>query len=76
MTIMRTRTIVGALIALSTTAVACNRGNRDDTTFVGPRLGESTASPGSDPTRPAPRPPNAPERMNVSMGVRAPGNPE
>ncbi|MBA3820174.1 MAG: hypothetical protein H0X17_14870, partial [Deltaproteobacteria bacterium] len=76
MKITQIRTIVGALVALSSTMIACTRGTGDDSSFIGPRLGESTASPGSNPSKSAPRPSDAPERMNVSMAIRAPGNPE
>jgi hypothetical protein len=40
-----------------------------DDTFPGPQLGESRASPGADPTRPAPITADDPEVMNMSAGI-------
>jgi hypothetical protein len=38
---------------------------------LGPHLGESTASPGSDPSRPPPLPPDDPRNMNVTVAIRS-----
>ena len=48
------RTLAAAVIAASAIAASCGRAPRAATepAVAGPRLGESTASPGADPDRP------------------------
>lgn len=76
MTIAQIRTILGTLVALSSTVMACAKQKATEDTTFARHLGDSTKSPGSNPTRPAPQTSDDPARMNVSMGIRAPANPE
>jgi hypothetical protein len=57
-------------LAVSLALAACGRAAIDPTpVFPGPQLGESTASPGANPSKPAPITPDDPRVMNVSAGV-------
>lgn len=67
------RTLLLATLATGALVAACARTRVDDT--VGPRLGQSTASAGSDPTRPPPDAPNPGVSVPVSpalIGAQAP----
>ena len=63
---------IAYLFAGAVTLAACATGGPPvpfEESLIGPHLGESTASPGSDPNKPHPVAPNDPRVMNVSVGI-------
>jgi hypothetical protein len=63
---MKTVKLFAALVMFA--ACAKSTGPKTET-FPGRQLGESTASPGSNPSRPQPLTPDDPRVMNVSAGI-------
>jgi hypothetical protein len=62
---MKTAKFFAAIVMLA----ACARSGPKTETFPGRQLGESTASPGSNPSKPQPITPDDPRVMNVSAGI-------
>jgi hypothetical protein len=62
---MKTASFFAAIVMVA----ACAKSGPKTQSFPGRQLGESTASPGSNPSKPQPLTPDDPRVMNVSAGI-------
>ena len=57
------------MLVVGLTVAACHKGGPTQETFPGRQLGESTASPGANASKPEPLTPDDPRVMNVSASI-------
>lgn len=74
MSLTQLRAVLGGLLSVAAVVMACNKSKAQESTLVGPQLGESTASAPANPN--APPPPVVGEPKGVSAAIsRAPTGP-